>query len=56
MVRLGRFLNRTRWSASLAVGLIILSAVVLFGLLGPLFVDVEHALVASTPPSLSPAR
>jgi oligopeptide/dipeptide ABC transporter ATP-binding protein len=54
MLRLGRLFNRTRWSASLIIGLLIIVAVVLFGLLGPLLVDVENALVASTPPSLSP--
>jgi oligopeptide/dipeptide ABC transporter ATP-binding protein len=54
MLRLGRLFNRMRWSASLVAGLVILLAVVLFGLLGPLFVDVETALVASTPPSLAP--
>ena len=54
MARLARLLRGSRWSASLIGGLLIVAAVLLFSWLGPTFVDVERALVASVKPSLSP--
>jgi peptide/nickel transport system ATP-binding protein len=55
MHRLLRILNSPRITVSLIAGLVILSIVILFGLLGPFFVNVGLARVAEAPPSLSPS-
>jgi peptide/nickel transport system permease protein len=44
-----------RWSGSLTVGLIILALVLLFGAIGPFFVDPKNADVASVLPSQPPS-
>ncbi len=55
MSRLGRLLHSQRLSAALVIGLIILGCVVLFSVAGPLFVDVDLALVGAVQPSQSPS-
>jgi peptide/nickel transport system ATP-binding protein len=47
-------LNSTRLSASLVTGLVILAGVIVFGLAGPFFVDIQLAQVGEAPPSLAP--
>jgi peptide/nickel transport system ATP-binding protein len=51
---MNRLLRNPRLSGSLLAGVLILLAVLLFGLLGPYFVDVDRALVGEVPPSQSP--
>lgn len=54
---MGRFLqalNSPRITPNLIAGVVILGVVVLASMLGPLFVDVDKALVGEVPPSLAP--
>jgi peptide/nickel transport system ATP-binding protein len=51
---LARLFTSTRLSFVLVAGLVILAAVMLFGLLGPFFVDVGNARVGEAPPSRAP--
>jgi peptide/nickel transport system permease protein len=55
MNRLFRLLTSSRLSASLIAGVVILAAVVVLGVLGPFFVDVDQALVGEVPPSQPPS-
>lgn len=55
MLRLGQLFSSQRLSAALVIGLLILGCVVAFSVGGPLFVDVEKALVGAVPPSQSPS-
>lgn len=50
-----RFLTSPRWSGNLTIGLVILLLVLLFGALGPHFVDPKNADVASALPSQPPS-
>jgi peptide/nickel transport system ATP-binding protein len=54
MGRLSRLFHSSRLTTNLAMGLTILTAVVLGSIVGPLVVDVDKAEVGAVPPSLSP--
>ena len=55
MGQLFKTLQSPRLTMSLFVGLAIITAVVLVGVLGPYFVDLERALVGAVPPSQPPS-
>lgn len=50
-----RVFNNQRLSASLVAGLVILASVIILSICGPLFVDVNKALVGEVPPSKPPS-
>lgn len=55
MGRILQALRSPRITPSLIAGVVILGLVVLVSILGPLFVDVDKALVGEVPPSLAPS-
>ena len=55
MQRLNQILYYLRESPMLAAGFIMVSIIVLFGLLGPIFVDTKMAQPLSTTPRLEPS-
>ena len=55
MQRLNQIIYYLRESPALAAGFVMVSIVVLFGLLGPLFVDTSLAQPLSTTPRMEPS-
>lgn len=53
---LGRLFHSQRLSTALVIGVIILGCVVIFSIAGPLFVDVDLALVGAVQPSQPPSN
>ena len=48
-------LNRSRLNANLVIGTILITIIILFGLLGPLFVNARNARVGAVRPNLRPS-